>query len=53
MALALADVISVVETGHTRPLGTPSVFQRPANTFTAVFIGSTSTNQCQSLWAII
>ncbi len=46
-------MISVMEAGRSRPLGTPSVFQHPANTFTAVFIGSTPMNQYQSLWAII
>jgi multiple sugar transport system ATP-binding protein len=45
-ALALADRIAVLESGHLRQLGTPrEVFQRPADTFVANFIGSTPMNQ--------
>ncbi|WP_129840588.1 ABC transporter ATP-binding protein [Streptomyces sp. RFCAC02] len=44
-ALALADRIAVLEAGRIRQLGTPTdVFRRPANTFTASFIGSTPMN---------
>jgi multiple sugar transport system ATP-binding protein len=45
-ALALADRIAVLESGRLRQLGTPrEVFQRPADTFVANFIGSTPMNQ--------
>ena len=44
-ALALADRIAVMESGRIRQLGTPkAVFQRPASTFVANFIGSTPMN---------
>jgi multiple sugar transport system ATP-binding protein len=44
-ALALADRIAVMQSGKIRQLGTPkSVFQRPATTFVANFIGSTPMN---------
>jgi multiple sugar transport system ATP-binding protein len=44
-ALAMADRMAVMEAGHIRQIGTPSeVFQRPANTFVASFIGSTPMN---------
>ncbi len=44
-ALAMADKIAVMESGHIRQLGTPSeVFHRPANIFVANFIGSTPMN---------
>ncbi|GAA1300200.1 ABC transporter ATP-binding protein [Saccharothrix xinjiangensis] len=44
-ALALADRIAVMEAGRVRQLGTPrEVFQRPADTFVANFIGSTPMN---------
>ncbi len=44
-ALAMADTIAVMESGHIRQLGTPSeVFHRPANVFVANFIGSTPMN---------
>jgi multiple sugar transport system ATP-binding protein len=44
-ALALADRIAVMESGQIRQLGTPKeVFQRPASTFVANFIGSTPMN---------
>jgi multiple sugar transport system ATP-binding protein len=44
-ALALADRIAVMETGHIRQLGTPTqVFRHPTNTFVASFIGSTPMN---------
>ena len=44
-ALALADRIAVMESGQIRQLGTPKeVFQRPATTFVANFIGSTPMN---------
>ncbi|MFB9908295.1 ABC transporter ATP-binding protein [Allokutzneria oryzae] len=44
-ALALADRIAVMESGRIRQLGSPrEVFQRPANTFVANFIGSTPMN---------
>ncbi|NUR86371.1 MAG: ABC transporter ATP-binding protein [Nonomuraea sp.] len=44
-ALAMADRMAVMEFGHIRQIGTPAeVFQRPANTFVASFIGSTPMN---------
>jgi multiple sugar transport system ATP-binding protein len=44
-ALALADRIAVMESGQIRQLGTPKdIFQRPATTFVANFIGSTPMN---------
>jgi multiple sugar transport system ATP-binding protein len=44
-ALALADRIAVMADGRVRQLGTPKeVFQRPADTFVANFIGSTPMN---------
>ncbi len=44
-ALALAHRIAVMESGRIRQIGTPKeVFQRPANTFVASFIGSTPMN---------
>lgn len=44
-ALALADRIAVMEAGRIRQLGSPKdVFQRPASTFVANFIGSTPMN---------
>ncbi|MFG2073477.1 ABC transporter ATP-binding protein [Nonomuraea maritima] len=44
-ALAMADRMAVMEAGHIRQIGTPAeVFQRPANTFVASFIGSTPMN---------
>ncbi|MEV0167955.1 carbohydrate ABC transporter ATP-binding protein (CUT1 family) [Nonomuraea fuscirosea] len=44
-ALAMADRMAVMESGHIRQIGTPAeVFQRPANTFVAGFIGSTPMN---------
>ena len=44
-ALALADRIAVMAQGRIRQLGTPKdVFQRPADTFVANFIGSTPMN---------
>jgi multiple sugar transport system ATP-binding protein len=44
-ALALADRIAVMESGRIRQLGSPKeVFQRPASTFVANFIGSTPMN---------
>jgi multiple sugar transport system ATP-binding protein len=44
-ALALADRIAVMESGQIRQLGSPKeVFQRPASTFVANFIGSTPMN---------
>jgi len=44
-ALALADRIAVMSEGRIRQLGSPKeVFQRPANTFVANFIGSTPMN---------
>jgi multiple sugar transport system ATP-binding protein len=44
-ALALADRIAVMDQGRIRQLGTPrEVFQRPADTFVANFIGSTPMN---------
>lgn len=44
-AIALADRIAVMEDGRIRQLATPrEVFQRPANTFVANFIGSTPMN---------
>ncbi|MEW9529594.1 ABC transporter ATP-binding protein [Microbispora sp. NPDC049125] len=44
-ALALADRIAVMSAGRIMQLGTPSeVFQRPATTFVASFIGSTPMN---------
>lgn len=45
-ALAVADRIAVLESGRVRQMGTPrEVFQRPADTFVANFIGSTPMNQ--------
>ena len=44
-ALAMADRIAVMDKGKIRQVGTPKeVFQRPANTFVANFIGSTPMN---------
>ncbi|HWC83074.1 MAG TPA: ABC transporter ATP-binding protein [Pseudonocardiaceae bacterium] len=44
-ALALADRIAVMSAGKIRQVGTPrEVFQRPADTFVANFIGSTPMN---------
>jgi multiple sugar transport system ATP-binding protein len=44
-ALALADRIAVMADGRIRQVGTPKdVFQRPADTFVANFIGSTPMN---------
>jgi multiple sugar transport system ATP-binding protein len=44
-ALALADRIAVMDAGRIRQIGTPrEVFQRPADTFVANFIGSTPMN---------
>ncbi len=44
-ALAMADRMAVMEAGHIRQIGTPrEVFQRPANTFVANFIGATPMN---------
>jgi multiple sugar transport system ATP-binding protein len=44
-ALALADRIAVMSDGRIRQLGSPKeVFQRPADTFVANFIGSTPMN---------
>ncbi len=44
-ALAMADRIAVMDKGKIRQVGTPKeVFQRPANTFVANFIGSTPLN---------
>ncbi|WP_086829550.1 ABC transporter ATP-binding protein [Allokutzneria sp. NRRL B-24872] len=49
-ALALADRIAVMESGKIRQLGSPrEVFQRPANTFVANFIGSTPMNLLESV----
>ncbi|MDQ3504464.1 MAG: ABC transporter ATP-binding protein [Actinomycetota bacterium] len=44
-ALAMADRIAVMDKGKIRQVGTPKeVFQRPASTFVANFIGSTPMN---------
>lgn len=44
-ALALADRIAIMEHGRIRQVGTPRVvFQEPANTFVASFVGSTPMN---------
>ncbi|MEO3810151.1 ABC transporter ATP-binding protein [Sphaerisporangium sp. B11E5] len=44
-ALAMADRIAVMSAGRIRQVGTPAeVFQRPADTFVASFIGSTPMN---------
>ncbi|MFF1881469.1 ABC transporter ATP-binding protein [Pseudarthrobacter sp. NPDC058196] len=44
-ALALADRIAIMRAGKMQQLGTPrEIFQRPANTFVASFVGSTSMN---------
>ncbi|MFI6500810.1 ABC transporter ATP-binding protein [Nonomuraea typhae] len=44
-ALAMADRMAVMEAGRIRQIGTPAeVFQRPASTFVASFIGSTPMN---------
>ncbi|MCM6774587.1 ABC transporter ATP-binding protein [Nocardia sp. CDC159] len=45
-ALAVADRIAVLESGRLRQIGTPrEIFQYPADTFVANFIGSTPMNQ--------
>ncbi|MDQ3401927.1 MAG: ABC transporter ATP-binding protein [Actinomycetota bacterium] len=44
-ALAMSDRMAVMDAGRIRQVGTPSeVFQRPASTFVASFIGSTPMN---------
>jgi multiple sugar transport system ATP-binding protein len=44
-ALAMADRMAVMDGGRIRQVGTPrDVFQRPANTFVANFIGATPMN---------
>ena len=44
-ALALADRLAVMKAGRLQQVGTPQeVFQRPANTFVASFIGSSPMN---------
>ena len=44
-ALALADRVAVMENGRVRQIGSPrEVFQRPASTFVASFIGATPMN---------
>jgi len=44
-ALAMADRMAVMDSGRIRQIGTPrEVFQRPANTFVANFIGATPMN---------
>ncbi|WP_232663058.1 ABC transporter ATP-binding protein [Pseudonocardia sp. TRM90224] len=44
-ALAMSDRMAVMEAGRIRQIGTPrEVFQRPASTFVAGFIGSTPMN---------
>jgi multiple sugar transport system ATP-binding protein len=44
-ALAMADRMAVMDSGRIRQVGTPrEVFQRPANTFVANFIGATPMN---------
>jgi multiple sugar transport system ATP-binding protein len=44
-ALALADRIAIMQDGRIRQVGTPrAVFQRPATTFVAGFVGSTPMN---------
>ena len=44
-ALAMSDRMAVMEAGRIRQVGTPTeVFQRPASTFVASFIGSTPMN---------
>ncbi|MFI5776081.1 ABC transporter ATP-binding protein [Nocardia sp. NPDC051570] len=44
-ALAVADRIAVLDAGRIRQIGTPrEIFQRPADTFIANFIGSTPMN---------
>lgn len=44
-ALALADRIAIMKAGTLQQLGSPrEVFQRPANTFVASFVGSTPMN---------
>ena len=44
-ALALADRIAIMKAGKLQQVGSPrEVFQRPANTFVAAFIGSTPMN---------
>ncbi|WP_324651895.1 ABC transporter ATP-binding protein [Georgenia sp. H159] len=48
-ALALADRIAVMKSGKLQQIGTPQeIFQRPANTFVASFIGSTPMNLVES-----
>src|SRR6202521_783721 len=42
-ALALSDRIAVLSHGHIEQIGTPSdIYERPATTFVAVFIGSSN-----------
>ncbi|WP_433559950.1 ABC transporter ATP-binding protein [Pseudonocardia xinjiangensis] len=44
-ALAMSDRMAVMDAGRIRQIGTPTeVFQRPASTFVASFIGSTPMN---------
>lgn len=51
-ALALADRIAIMRSGKMQQLGTPrEVFQRPANTFVASFVGSTSMNLIKGIVA--
>ncbi|MBV9844012.1 MAG: ABC transporter ATP-binding protein [Kutzneria sp.] len=49
-ALAMADRIAVMESGHIRQIGTPvEVFRRPSNIFVASFIGSTPMNLLEAM----
>ena len=50
-ALALADRIAIMAEGKIKQIGTPrEIFQRPANTFVAAFIGSTPMNLLDGAW---
>lgn len=47
-AMTLADRIVIMKEGHIQQVGTPSdVFQNPANTFVAQFIGAPSMNMLE------
>jgi len=48
-AMTLADRIVIMRDGHIEQVGTPAdVFERPANTFVASFIGSPPMNQLEA-----
>ena len=53
-AMTLADRIVIMRDGHVEQVGTPSeVFDRPANTFVAGFIGSPPMNQLDATIASV